>query len=100
MFLRKMNKRSEETSNVTNTSKWLINIIGGNDTYAGEKVKSDIAMNVAAVYACVRILSNHVAMLPLQVYQNTNGKRKRVTDHPIAKIIENRPNPYMTPFQL
>lgn len=99
MFLRKMNKRSEETSNVTNPSKWLINIIGGNDTYAGEKVNSDIAMNVAAVYACVRILSNHVAMLPLQVYQNTNGKRKRVTDHPIAKIIENRPNPYMTPFQ-
>lgn len=99
MFLRKLVKRNNETSDVTNPSKWLINIIGGPETYAGEQVNTDVAMNIAAVYACVRILSNHVAMLPIQLYKNVAGKRKRAPDHPVAKLIETRPNPYMTPFQ-
>lgn len=101
MLFRKLEKREEESdiSNLTTPNKWLINLIGGNDTYSGENVTTDIAMNIAAVYACVRILSNHVAMLPLQLFQETRGKKKRIHDHPIAKLIETRPNPYMTPFQ-
>ena len=82
-----------------NTPKWLIHLLGGNETYSGEQVTTKEAMNIAVVYACVRILSNHVAMLPLQLFRNKGGKRIRASDHEIAKIIEFRPNPYMTPFQ-
>lgn len=99
MLFRKLEKRDDNTSDLTNPSKWLINFIGGNETYSGESVTTDTAMNIAAVYACVRILSNHVAMLPLQLFQEVRGKKKRIHDHPIAKLIETRPNPYMTPFQ-
>lgn len=99
MLFRKLEKRNEDTSDVKTPNKWLINLIGGNDTYSGESVTTDTAMNIAAVYACIRILSNHVAMLPLQLFQESRGKKKRIHDHPIAKLIETRPNPYMTPFQ-
>lgn len=99
MLFRKLEKRSDDTSDLKAPNKWLINLIGGNDTYSGESVTTDTAMNIAAVYACIRILSNHVAMLPLQLYQDSRGKKKRIHDHPIAKLIETRPNPYMTPFQ-
>ena len=99
MLFRKLEKRNEDTSDLKAPNKWLINLIGGNDTYSGENVTTDTAMNIAAVYACIRILSNHVAMLPLQLYQESRGKKKRIHDHPIAKLIETRPNPYMTPFQ-
>jgi len=101
MLFRKLEKREEEsdTSNLTTPNKWLINLIGGNETYSGENVDTATAMNIAAVYACVRILSNHVAMLPLQLFQETRGKKKRIQNHPISKLIETRPNPYMTPFQ-
>lgn len=106
MLFRKLEKREteqskqdESTSDLTTPNKWLINLIGGNNTYSGENVTAETAMNIAAVYACVRILSNHVAMLPLQLYQEVRGKKKRIHDHPIARLIETRPNPYMTPFQ-
>ena len=103
MLFRKLeqreNKEETDVSNLTTPNKWLINLIGGNETYSGESVDTSTAMNIAAVYACVRILSNHVAMLPLQLFQETRGKKKRIHDHPIAKLIETRPNPYMTLFQ-
>lgn len=104
MFFRRLEKRENENtesdiSNLTAPNKWLINLIGGNQTYSGENVDTESAMSIAAVYACVRILSNHVAMLPLQLYQESRGKKKRIRDHPIAKLIETRPNPYMTPYQ-
>lgn len=99
MLFRKLEKRNEDTSDLKNPSKWLIDLIGTKDTYSGENVTTDVAMNIAAVYACIRILSNHVAMLPLNLYQETRGKKKKIHDHPIAKLIEIRPNPYMTPFQ-
>ena len=106
MLFRKLEKREQQqpqqqpdTSDLSTPNKWLINLIGGNDTYSGETVNTDTAMNIAAVYACVRILSNHVAMLPLQLYQEVRGKKKKIHDHPIARLIETRPNPYMTPFQ-
>ncbi len=96
--IKKYFKRSE-ISDLNNPSKWLIHLLGGNDTYSGEQVTTKEAINIAVVYACVRILSNHVAMLPLQLFKNKAGKRIRASDHEIAKIIEFRPNPYMTPFQ-
>lgn len=100
MLFRKLEKReSTNTSDLTTPNKWLINFIGGNETYSGESVDTSTAINIAVVYACIRILSNHVAMLPLQLFQETRGKKKRIHDHPIAKLIETRPNPYMTPFQ-
>ena len=97
--IRRYLKRSDEVSNLKEPNKWLIHLLGGQNTYSGENVTTKEAMNIAAVYACVRILSNHVAMLPLQLFKNKGGKRIRASDHEIAKIIEFRPNPYMTPFQ-
>ena len=40
MLFRKLEKREEEsdTSNLTTPNKWLINLIGGNETYSGESV--------------------------------------------------------------
>ena len=75
MLFRKLEKRNEDTSDLKNPSKWLIDLIGTKDTYSGENVTTDVAMNIAAVYACIRILSNHVAMLPLNLYQETRGKK-------------------------
>ena len=62
MLFRKLEKRDDDTSDLKAPNKWLINLIGGNDTYSGENVTTDTAMNIAAVYACIRILSNHVAI--------------------------------------
>ncbi|WP_353096221.1 phage portal protein [Tissierella praeacuta] len=60
-------------------------------------VKGKNALKEATVFACIRILSESVAKLPVKVYQDTNGIKK-ATDHPLYTLIKTRPNPYMTTF--
>lgn len=68
-------------------------------TIAGQNVTERTAMQNTAVYACVRILAESLAALPLHLYQLTNddGKR-RVNDHPLSFLLHDAPNPEMTSF--
>lgn len=50
------------------------------------------------VYACVNVLSDDIAKLPMKVYQKVDGKIERKTEHPADYLLNKRPNPYMTPF--
>lgn len=90
---------TEQESNVTNPSQWLINWINGGESESGEYVSEETAMKMAAVYACIRLLSQSVAKLPLHTYTTKSGKKEREYMHPVAQLLENRPNPYMTPYE-
>ena len=68
---------------------------------SGETVNEKSAMQIATVYACVRLLAETVASLPLHLYKYTDsdGRGKtRATDHPLYKILYRQPNPEMTSF--
>ena len=71
--------------------------LGG--TSSGKYVTERSAMQMTAVYCCVRILSEAVASLPLQFYRYTDddGKEKAV-DHPLYFLLHDEPNPEMTSF--
>ena len=56
-------------------------------------------MQTTAVYACVRILAEAVASLPLHVYEyQDDGGKKLVYDHPLYYLLHDEPNPEMTSF--
>ena len=55
-------------------------------------------MRTSAVYACVRILSETIASLPLHVYRYTDSGSEKATDHPLYSILHDEPNPEMTAF--
>ena len=64
------------------------------------RVSADSAMRLAAVYACVRILSETMASLPLVLYrQRKDGGKDRVTDHWLYQVLAKRPNRYQNPFE-
>ena len=67
---------------------------------AGENVDEKSALQIATVYACVRLLAESVAALPLHLYRETNSGngKERATDHPLYKILYRQPNPEMTSF--
>jgi HK97 family phage portal protein len=68
-------------------------------TTSGRAVTERTAMQTSAVYACVRILSESIAGLPLHVYRRkTDGSRERTADHPLQKLLHTEPNPEMTSF--
>lgn len=65
---------------------------------SGKTVNERTALQTTAVYACVRILAETIASLPLHTYRYTlNGKEKAI-DHPIYYLLHSEPNPEMTSF--
>lgn len=71
----------------------------GRKTPSGKRVSKRSAMQLTAVYACVKILSEAIAQLPLNVYRSNGNKgREKAKDHPLYSILHNVPNPEMTSF--
>ena len=67
---------------------------------SGMRVSPDGALRLAAVYACVRILSETMASLPLVVYrQRKDGGKDRVTDHWLYGLLARKPNRFQNPFE-
>lgn len=68
-------------------------------TVAGKNVNERSAMQLTAVYACVRILAEGVAGLPLHLYKcGKNGSREKAVEHPLYFLLHDEPNPEMTSF--
>jgi len=55
-------------------------------------------MQTTAVYSCVRILSEAIASLPLNVYRYTDGGKEMDHLHPLFYVLHNEPNKEMTSF--
>ena len=66
---------------------------------AGKRVNERSAMQMTAVYSCVRILSEAIASLPLHVYKTSNeGSKEKAVEHPLYFLLHDEPNPEMTSF--
>lgn len=73
---------------------------GGSATAAGMAVTPDSAMRVGAVFACVRVLAESMASLPLVLYRRLpNGGKERATKHPLYHRVGRRPNGWQTRFE-
>ena len=66
---------------------------------AGKSVNERSAMQMTAVYACVRILSESIAGLPLHMYRyEEDGSKTKAVEHPLYHLLHDEPNPEMTSF--
>jgi len=64
----------------------------------GVSVTEDSALHSVAVWACVRILSETLASLPLILYRRLPKGKERAVDHPLYNLLHIQPNPEMTSF--
>jgi len=68
-------------------------------TSSGKNVTERSAMQMTAVYSCVRILAEAVAGLPLHLYKyNDDGGKEKALDHPLYRLLHDEPNPEMSSF--
>ena len=66
---------------------------------SGKAVNERTAMQMTAVYACVRVLSEAVAGLPLHVYRySEDGSKEKALKHPLYRLLHDEPNPEMSSF--
>lgn len=59
-------------------------------------VRGKYQLREATVFACIKILQEAVAKLPLKVHQDTSGGVRKATEHHLYPLVKFRPNPYMT----
>jgi HK97 family phage portal protein len=67
-------------------------------TSSGKTVNERTAMQTTAVYACVRILAETIAGLPLHTYRYTDSGKEKAINHHIYYLLHDEPNPEMTSF--
>lgn len=69
-------------------------------TATGLSITPNTAMRSAAVYACVRVLTDTISTLPVHLFEKTpNGGRRQLNDHPLTMLIGGRPHRALTSVQ-
>ena len=69
----------------------------GGKTKSGANVSEYAALSLTVFWACVKILSEDCASLPLHLYRRIkNGGKERAIDHPLYYLLHDQPNPEMT----
>ncbi|MCC6147413.1 MAG: phage portal protein [Anaerolineaceae bacterium] len=78
-----------------------VNALSGYQTAAGVSVSESSSLQVSAVFACVRVLAETIASLPLPLYQYTTPRGKeKARDHALYAILHDMPNPEMSSFDM
>lgn len=67
-------------------------------TTSGKNVNEMTALQTTAVYACVRILAEAIASLPIHVYKHTDEGKEQYVNHQLYYLLHDEPNPDMTSF--
>lgn len=65
---------------------------------SGKAVNARTAIQVSTVYACVRVIAETIASLPLHVYEETPTGSIKALEHPLYRILHDEPNSEMTSF--
>jgi HK97 family phage portal protein len=84
-------------SGLTPRDPRLVGYFSGEPTDAGESVTVDGALQINVVWACVRLIAQTIATLPLDLYRpDRNGDAQLADDHPLYTLIHDQPNADMT----
>lgn len=95
-FLNWLRPKPRQTENHTIGSSYSF-LFG--PTSSGRPVTERSAMQMTAVYGCVRILAEAIAGLPLHVYRyKDGGGKEKAIDHSLYRLLHDEPNPEMTSF--
>ena len=96
MFLRQPPALETRSTDIEEIARRLDSAGFGTATASGANITDDGAMRETTVYACVRILSESIAQLPIMLKrENSDGTIERIRSHPILDLI-NHPNEWQT----
>jgi len=78
---------------------WYTRLETGAPTLSGAHVSTDTAMRLSTVFKCIKVIAETIGMVPLHLYRSEGDRRRRVTDHPLHRLLATRPNAWQTPMQ-
>ena len=80
---------------LTGRERWWGELFGARAS-SGVSVNEDTAMKFSAVWKAVNLRSKVVGFLPLHLYRRLDRGKERADRHPVARLVRDRPNPYMS----
>jgi len=90
--------RFEKRTTVDKLSSDLFRQLGGLSTKAGPTVNEETSIRCSVVFACVRVIAETIASLPLKIYRITDDGKEPATNHGLYQVLYSSPNPLMTSF--
>ena len=84
-------------SPLSTPADWVLHLFGGGETWAGKDVTEQTAMQNSTVYRCITLIAQSIASLPFGVVRSEENQRTPVTNHPVATLLGEAPNEWMTP---
>ena len=80
--------------------EWAYELNGGDGTISGESISNETALRIITVYACIRVLSQSIASLPLVLKEKADNGSKIADSNPLSYILGVEPNPEMDKHRL
>lgn len=78
-----------------------LDLFEGRESSSGIHINETVALGIPAVYACIRVLTEAIASLPLITYERfENGDKERARAFSLFRLLHDAPNPLMTSFEL
>ena len=98
-FVEWLGFKSKDIPNIRNDVRDSGTLFVFGTATSGERVDEKSALQISTVYACVRLLANSVAQLPLHLYRIEDEEHSvKAVEHPLYKILYRQVNPEMSRF--
>lgn len=98
MFERIKGLLTRNTSGLSSPSDWFKSLFTTATTSSSVVVTPETALNYSTVYACVSLIAETVASLPLNVYKAEGDRKEKATNHPLQTLLHDSPSPEHTSF--
>lgn len=96
---RKSEKRAISANDPISADHWIVRVADGIEQ-AGYNLTGDGALRQATVFACVRVLAESIASLPLHIYEElAEGSKKQARQHYLWPLLHDSPNNFQTSYE-
>lgn len=82
---------------LSDPAAWLTDVFGGN-TVSGHAVSERSAASFSTVYACVNVIAETMAQLPLEVKERNGRSARDARDNYLWRLLHDAPNSEMTSY--
>lgn len=91
--------RREQKSDGMTLDQLLERLAAQMNTAAGEQLTPETALKSPTVFSIVNLVRRTMGQLPIDVIRRSGNRREPDPNHPVARLLNNRPNRWQTPYQ-
>lgn len=88
--------KSGETSTVSNPAGWFTSLLGSGPTASGKNISPSGALQATAALACVIVLSQDIAKIPVYLYDRKTLEPQ--INHPVHRLLNRKPNSWQNRY--